>query len=85
MTATKQFRFSGWNPIRGTVPAYQIDLRGLVNPTEVVIGDQGEPVDGYGDPWRDDNTTVKLRGWPHRLCQSFGGGRLLVPLRTTHD
>jgi len=73
------FRFAGWNPNRGTVPAYYVSADGLIHPGEVLVID-GHPCNAWGEPMTDDGRTQELRGWTHRECASFDDGRVLVPL-----
>lgn len=79
------FRFAGWNPKRGTVPAYRVDKSSdQITAAEIIIGADGEPVDAGGLPLKDDGITRSLVGWPHRDCQSFADGSILIPLRRSN-
>lgn len=81
---SKPFAYADWNPKRHTVPAYYPDPQtDLITMGEVAVGDDGEPESHLGPLKRDDRTRT-LVGWPHTVCQSFEGGSVLVPLKSSH-
>jgi len=77
----KTFDFADWNPARGTVPAYFVDTDGLITVGELIIGDDGQPINNLGEPLVNDDAIQSLTGWAHKECASFENGRVLVPLK----
>ncbi len=75
-----EFRFADWNPKRGTAPAYLVADDGLITLGDVAIID-GAPCNTAGDLLTDDGETKTLTGWRHSVCQSFEGGRVLIPIK----
>jgi len=76
----QDFRFSDWDPVSGTCPAYYASEAGLIERGRVVVMD-GQPCTMSGIAVRDDGHTQTLVGWGHSICQSYNEGRVLVPLK----
>lgn len=79
-----EVKYAGYNIKRGTCTAYFVQERDEIKIGQVII-DNYMPCDNLGAPLHDDGITRELIGWRHCLCQSFSGGKVLVPLRDTSN
>ena len=75
-------KYADFDASSQTLPAYFVSKDGLVERGRVLAVDGVPSYPIHGDPLPDDGRTELIGIYPNIICQSFCGGRVLVPLKT---